>query len=158
MKKNKIVIYRIIFATLLICNFAIIFMFSSQDGEDSTSVSQGLIYNFLKIFMSNPVQISETILLIEPFIRKLAHFSIYALAGIWMISFLKTYNNTEKKRIIIGLTIGFLYALSDEFHQSFIGERNASIFDVLIDTLGFAFGMICVILLIKLMRNRKTLH
>jgi len=33
-------------------------------------------------------------------------------------------------------TLSFFYAVSDEFHQSFVSSRSASIRDVLIDTIG----------------------
>ncbi len=36
----------------------------------------------------------------------------------------------------VSLTFVALYALSDEFHQSFVSTRTASIYDCLIDTAG----------------------
>jgi len=35
----------------------------------------------------------------------------------------------------------FLYAMTDEFHQTFVQSRFASVWDVLIDTFGGALGM-----------------
>ncbi len=149
MKKNKKVYLRILFSILLIGNFIIIFIFSSQDGEDSSSLSQGFIYNVLKNFINNEKQIETIIENIEPLVRKLAHFSIYALSGIWMIGLLETFNLTDEKKIIYGALIGFLYAISDEFHQSFVSERSASPIDIFIDTLGCLFGILLVMVIIK---------
>ena len=39
-----------------------------------------------------------------------------------------------------------LYALSDEFHQSFVATRDASIIDVSIDSVGGVFSQIAMML------------
>lgn len=155
MKKNKKLYLRILFSILLVSNFIIIFVFSSQDGEDSSYLSQGFIYNILKIFINNKAQIETIIENIEPLVRKLAHFSIYALSGIWIIGLLETFNLTDEKKILFGTLIGFLYAVSDEFHQSFVSERSASPIDILIDTFGCLFGILLVMLLLKLIEKKK---
>ena len=46
-----------------------------------------------------------------------------------------------------------LYAASDEFHQSFVPSREASIRDVLIDTIGAAVGMLALWALWKLRKR-----
>lgn len=38
------------------------------------------------------------------------------------------------------LAIGVFYAVSDEYHQSFVPSRDASVHDGLADTLGIALG------------------
>lgn len=155
MKNNKKIILRILFATLLIATFVIIFIFSSQNGDESTSVSQGFIYNFFKFFIKDQIYLENFVILIEPLVRKLAHFTIYAIAGIWAVGLLETYDIKDERRIGIGAAIGFLYACSDEFHQSFIGERSASPFDVIIDTLGFLVGFILIMLIINYYKKNK---
>ena len=155
MKNNKNIYLRILFSILLISNFIIIFIFSSQDGEDSSSVSQGLIYNILKNFINNENQIETIIQSIEPLVRKLAHFTIYALSGIWSIGLLKTFSIKDEKKILVGTLIGSIYAVLDEFHQSFVSGRTASLRDVIIDTFGFLFGMLVVILLQKIAEKLK---
>ena len=158
--KNKIKYLRTLFLILLISNFIVIFIFSSQDGEESSAMSRGIIFNIVKLFTTDTNKIETIIVTIEPIVRKLAHFSIYTLAGIWAICLLETYNVKDEKRIAIGTAIGFLYACSDEFHQSFVGERSPEINDVFIDTLGFVFGIMVVMLVIKTYqiygKNRKS--
>ncbi len=155
MKKNKKIVLRILFAVLLISTFAMIFVFSSQNGDESSNVSQGFIYKIMNLFIKDNQVINSIVVLIEPLVRKLAHFSIYALAGIWAIGLLETYNIKDEKRIGIGAMIGFLYACSDEFHQSFIGERSASPLDVVIDTLGFLVGLTVIMLIINIINYYK---
>lgn len=146
MKTN---ILRIIFLILIIINSLIIFGFSSQNGEESSNLSKMIITKIANIL--NVKEENKTIFLDlgEKFIRKLAHFSIYTLLGIWSISFLYTFNIKLKYQVIITSVWGFLYALTDEFHQMFSNGRHASIDDVIIDTLGVIFGLLLVLLILK---------
>ena len=58
------------------------------------------------------------------------------------MSLMNTYNLKMSKKVIISLIIGVIYAISDEFHQSFIPDRSSSFFDVIIDTSGVIFGIL----------------
>lgn len=42
----------------------------------------------------------------------------------------------NKKAILVAFLLSALYALSDEYHQSFVSQRAASLYDVAIDSLG----------------------
>ncbi len=44
-------------------------------------------------------------------------------------------------RWILALFMAILFALSDEFHQSFVEGRNSSLVDVTIDTAGAALAL-----------------
>ena len=44
------------------------------------------------------------------------------------------------RQIYSAIIIGAVYALSDEFHQSFVSARLASLGDFSVDTLGVIFG------------------
>ena len=139
MKINKKICLRIVFTILLLITFIIIFLFSNQNGENSSNLSQGFIYNILNKFTNNTLLIEEIIIKIEPIIRKIAHFSIYALVGVWSMCLMETFDVNQKKKIGISTLIGFLYSCTDEIHQLFISERSGSVIDVLIDTLGTLF-------------------
>jgi VanZ family protein len=45
-------------------------------------------------------------------------------------------------RFILALIMAFLFALSDEYHQSFVEGRNSSLSDVAIDTAGAFFALL----------------
>ena len=51
---------------------------------------------------------------------------------------------------------GFLYAVSDELHQSFVGGRSPGLLDVGIDSAGVLFGILVMALLLYLCRGRNT--
>ncbi len=156
MKKNKKIYLRILFSILLIATFGIIFIFSSQNGEESTKLSQGFIYNIVKFLVNDNSKIDSIVEIIDPLIRKLAHFSIYTIAGFWCIGLLETFKITDERKIAISGLIGFLYACSDELHQSFISERAASPLDVTIDTLGFLFGIVLIKIIITIYNLKKS--
>ena len=152
MKTN---ILRIIFLILIIINSLIIFGFSSQNGEESSSLSKTVINKIADIL--DIKENRETFLdLGEKIIRKLAHFSIYTLLSIWSNSFLYTFNIKLKYQVIITSIWGFLYAITDEFHQMFSNGRHASIDDAIIDTLGVIFGLLLVLLTLKIKEKIMT--
>ncbi len=147
----KIQIIRIILIILLLCTFYIIFGFSSQDGETSGTLSRKITENILKISdkynMLEDEQKNEVLEKTETIIRKLAHFSIYTVVGLLLMGLLTTYKIKDKWRILLSLLIGIIYAVSDEFHQSFSPGRTPSIKDVGIDTLGVIVGILLLILI-----------
>ena len=62
--------------------------------------------------------IIETIL--TPIVRKMAHFSIYAMLGILTMNYMDTIEGKKtSKKAIYALMFCFLYAMTDEFHQYF---------------------------------------
>lgn len=151
----KLQVQRIIYAILTIATFITIFIFSGQNGEISSKTSRGFtekIINLLPISKNwNENEKQEIVEKSQTVIRKLAHFTIYTIAGIWMMAFANTYDNaTLKQKIIIVIAIGMLYAISDEFHQMFSDGRTPLIKDVGIDTLGVTFGSIISTIIFKI--------
>lgn len=155
----NIKIQRIIFAILTLATFVTIFIFSNQNGNLSGSTSRGFTKKIIEILrIDRNLSESEKEELIENsqfVIRKLAHFTIYTLAGINIFGFFNTFDMKMKNKIICALFTGAVYAVSDEFHQMFSGERTASIRDVCIDSCGVVFG-IFIFLIINKVIKRKT--
>lgn len=160
MRIDKINILRGILIILLLCTFFIIFGFSSQNGEQSGGISrkitEGILeksnrYNNLKEEEKKPI-LHRT----ESIIRKMAHFSIYTVIGILLMGLLCTYKIKNKWRIVITIVTGMLYAISDEFHQSFSPGRTPKITDVYIDTLGVFLGVLLILLIVKI--HDKYIH
>jgi VanZ family protein len=76
-------------------------------------------------------------------IRKLGHFGAYFILALLVMSALREENNrpAERRHIVFAAMFVTLYAISDEFHQSFVPSRSASIVDVLIDISGGICGI-----------------
>lgn len=144
-------IQRIIFAILTIATFVTIFILSSQNGDESGSTSRGFTKKIIEILQldKNLSEIEKENLIENSqfFIRKLAHFTIYTIAGINIYGFVNTYDTKKKNKILVTLLVGIVYAISDEIHQMFSGDRTPAIRDVFIDSCGVLFG-ICIFLAI----------
>lgn len=151
---------RIIFAILTIATFITIFIFSSQNGNLSGTTSRGFTRKIVEILrIDKNLSETEKENLIENsqfIIRKLAHFTIYTIAGINIFGFFNTFDMKMKNKIICALFTGAVYAMTDEFHQMFSGERTASIRDVCIDSCGVLFGICIFIIFHKIIKVRKN--
>ena len=127
MEKN---ILRVILLILLIGTFNLIFDFSGQTGEESSGISRkitNLLVNNIKYIQEKPENVKEEIVeRIEKVVRKIAHFSIYTVVGILLMSFVSTYPLKDFTRSIISLGAGIIYATSDEIHQSFIPRKKSN--------------------------------
>jgi VanZ family protein len=71
-------------------------------------------------------------------IKKGGHITGYALL---FLSIFRGLGGQEKRYYILALGACLLYALSDEFHQSFVAGRSATLTDVGIDMLGSTFSL-----------------
>jgi len=87
-------------------------------------------------------------------IRKAGHFTEYAILALLAArAFLASPGELLRRRWFwASLVLVVVYALSDEYHQSFVPSRTASIYDSMIDTVG-GFCALTVIWL----RRKKTL-
>lgn len=80
----------------------------------------------------------QQIAAIHGLIRKCGHIIEYFILGLLMFRYLR-WSFTDLRvwrHATIAAVIVLLYAISDEFHQSFEYTRTASIVDVGIDTIG----------------------
>ena len=153
MKKNKVKILKIFLVVLIAIWAYVVFNFSSQNGGDSSGLSRKVV----ELFTKN----EDTINIVEPYVRKAAHFSEYALGGVLFISLFSTYKWPEGNQITISILLGIWYAITDEVHQLMVPGRHGAVFDVYLDTLGFSTGVLAMLLLIKIVKlcrknNSKT--
>ena len=113
---------------------ALIFFFSTGElsaGNTSRIVRPLLLWLFPGI--------SEERIIFAHFItRKIAHFTEYAILALLAArAFLSSSQKPLSRRwFTASLTLVILYALSDEYHQSFVPSRTGSIYDSLIDITG----------------------
>lgn len=157
----KINILRAILIALLIIQMWVIFGFSGQNGEESGSISrkitEAVTKNISSIQNLEKQEKEKVLNKIEHIIRKLAHFSLYAVIGFLLMSLMSTYNLKQKNRILVSCSVGLLYAISDEIHQAFIPGRGPQIADVGIDFSGVVVGILISILIIKILINNKKM-
>ena len=128
---------------LIIICLVSIFMFSNDTGESSSKKSDGFIVKVLETIKGGHLNSSLRKKYIDTyvvFVRKSAHFTIYFLLGVFVLSLLKEYKILSIKLILMSTFLVFLYACSDEIHQLFVVGRSGEFFDVLLDSLGGMVG------------------
>ncbi len=151
---KKSIILRIFFGILIIATMVLIFLFSSENGSKSTNTSKGTVRAVVAKFEKDETKVEKKVEAIEPASRKVANFTVYTFLGIWTMSFCSTFSNLSfKKKIVIVVIFGFLYACSDELHQLFVSKRSASLRDVFLDTLGATNGALIVEIIIQCYKN-----
>ena len=145
----KIKIFRTIILLLLIGTFFIIFRFSSQNGTQSkgisTKVTEAILEKSSKYNQLDNKEKKKVFNRANAVIRKIAHFSIYTLVGLLLMGIMTRTKLKDKRRILITVVIGIIYATLDEFHQSFSPGRTPKITDIYIDTLGVILGILLVL-------------
>ena len=77
---------------------------------------------------------------LDELIRIAGHFSEYAVLGFLSSRAIAPNGERSARRAILVLLLSAVYALSDEWHQSFVPNRDASGFDLAVDTLGALLG------------------
>lgn len=125
---------------VIVCMF-IIFLFSSDTSAQSTAKSEGVILEVTSIFGLSSEQKQTIIDIAFVPVRKSAHFFIYFVLGITLISFLREFSIPLRRILLLSIFLAFLYACSDEVHQLFVVGRSGQISDVLLDTFGATVGI-----------------
>lgn len=156
---KKVKMFRIIFIILFIGVLFAIFEFSSQDATSSRALSRKvteiLVSNDASIQAKSPQEKEKIIKTLNAKVRKAAHFCIYTALGMLLMIIFITVKMDGKKRVIISLLIGVIYASSDEIHQIFVPGRGPQITDVIIDSSGVLVGIIIVLLFSKVYKSIK---
>ena len=123
----------------VICWMGVIFLASTDLG--SAAHTSRIIEPILRWLKPNISQaaINEVHFLI----RKTAHLTEYAIFSVLLCRAVEqsTHDASRWKSVLIAIGLATLYAASDEFHQSFVSSRTASIRDVMIDSCGAMIGL-----------------
>ncbi len=72
---------------------------------------------------------------------KLHHLGAYFIMGILAWRFFNDYIQKPQTVILLSLCFCSLYGLSDEWHQSFVPDREADALDWMADTLGATIAL-----------------
>ena len=138
MKKNFLLII-VLYYTF------IIFSFSAQPANLSSSESKGIvekIYEILFAWGNSPpiIEKDDFIKIVEPIIRKCAHFANFFILAIFMCMYVRCFKKATLFSFSTVLLICLLVAVCDEFHQLFVDGRAGRGIDVIIDLNGAALG------------------
>ncbi|MFC7395446.1 VanZ family protein [Scopulibacillus cellulosilyticus] len=96
---------------------------------------------------------------IEFCIRKLGHISEYAALTFLLVCVFLITRISRKIAYMTGFLLSLLYALSDEWHQSFIPGRTGHLIDVFtFDLFGILLGLIAAFIVNRLIRKAKRVN
>ena len=142
-KKILIITFLLLFVLMWM---GTIFYLSSMNTNESNGRSKVIVSDIVEIvgkITHREYNLKEKEALVEKFnkpIRKCAHASVYFVLSILVLNFLLAlHSNLEKKYVLVffmTIFICFLFALTDEYHQTFVYGRTGQFSDVLIDTSG----------------------
>lgn len=120
-------------------------IYSMSTGLGSTRHTSRIIGPILRWF--NPNIPDETIWRIQLTLRKTGHVTEYAILALllWRARRRPVAGDRRPwdwREAGIALALTVLFAISDEWHQSFVPSREGSVRDVLIDTAGASAGLL----------------
>ena len=142
----------------------LIYYLSDMSGTESTNKSEKVINKVIEktIETTNEIGITnkdpksknvqKTSSNLDYPLRKMMHFTMYLILELLLINALFRSGLKNKKLLIYSFIIAFLYACSDEYHQSF-SLRTASFLDVLIDTSGIIVAILFVLFIKRLKKK-----
>lgn len=155
-------IKKIILWILVITCMGTIFFFSSQVAEDSDKTSEGFIINIVRLVdireAFSQTEVEEIAITLNAVVRTGAHFTIYAVLGFLIAMLLDEYQIYGVRMVLYSVLWAFLYACTDEFHQSFVPGRSAQLSDIITDTLGALCGGIFALLILTIIKKCKKNH
>ena len=114
-----------------------------------------LLYSAIIFYVSNQASLDSGLTL--PYIDKVFHLGEYALYGMLVYRAVShSFAWTDKKHhIILAFLCSVIFAVSDEWHQSYVPGRDASFADVFADILGVGIGIYGYLLYSKKAKNSK---
>jgi VanZ family protein len=117
----------------------ITFLSTASFGGSVTGYLLAQLLSSLHIHLAHP-----TFEIVHFLIRKLAHVTEYAILSLFLcFSFNPRHPESWHIRSALGaVAIAGLFSLTDEYHQSFVPGRTASIKDCGLDTFGALVGML----------------
>lgn len=152
-------IFKWVFWILTVLIMVMIFLFSAQEAVESQKTSESFTKKVLSVsknFKELP-EIKQNMVVekVQFSVRKAAHFSVYTLLGISLLSAMQL---SFKKRFLwlYSYVIATFYAVTDEFHQLFVIGRSCRVGDMFIDSMGALSGILIVLIITTLYKNKKA--
>lgn len=135
----------------------VIFLFSAQDAEASTALSDKVTAIILKILGIDTPTLAPSPdgLTWLPSIRTMAHFASFAIFGTLSAMAIRSHRPAEWKSWLFPAGISLFYAIFDEIHQAFVPGRSTELKDVLVDFSGAMLGIAAIAIIYIWIRHRR---
>lgn len=143
-----LIVFRVIFTAALIACIAFIFRNSMESGTVSSARSQAVM-----VYINNLLARVHLGPLSEHTVRKLAHFSEFALEGFLLMLCIRVYTKHFVRHMSWPLLGGMTTALMDEMIQLRSISRSSSVVDVWIDMAGVTAGLLAALVILLIVRG-----
>ena len=146
---RRLLTARIILTVLTAAAVIALFYNSSLSADESTEQSSPLTSSINMILSS----IGLPVVLTEHVVRKLAHFTEYAVMGALLSVTVYLYRLDVKKMLLTALPIGAVIPVCDELIQMASPGRSCQVTDMLIDFGGVLSAALVVALIVGLRKK-----
>ena len=143
-----LIVFRVIFTAALIACIAFIFRNSMESGTVSSARSQAVM-----VYINSLLAKVHLGPLSEHTVRKLAHFSEFALEGFLLMLCIRVYTKHFVRHMSWPLLGGMTTALMDETIQLRSISRSSSVVDVWIDMSGVVAGLLFALIILLIVRG-----
>ena len=152
--KNKI--YLGLSIALVIFWMVTVFILSGEIATNSRETSGNVISWLIGMVNKNITleEMEKLVTMLQPIIRKCAHFILYVTGGILIYNLCLQFNNIKYVEVV-SIILGGIYAITDEIHQLFVEGRSGEVRDVLIDISGVTVGVMCLYFLLYIIKVCK---
>ncbi len=152
---------RILLTVLTLAVMGMIFFFSTETAEQSDETSgyftrqviDVLYPDYAKYEKKQQQSLYDSI---QTVIRKMAHYTEFAILGFLMRLSLESWFGKRKWLTPVSWGLSTLYASTDEMHQILIDGRSGQWTDILLDSAGVLSGVLIAVLVLFLVRKRTT--
>ena len=138
----------------------LIFGFSAQSATESGGLSALITEPLTNLIIKYSAEMSsaqraELYAKVDDIVRIFAHFSEYMVLGILLTAVLRAFGT---KNALWPWLTGLVYAVTDEWHQSYSPGRSSDPMDVLIDAAGVLCGVAIYHIIRKIWRRFYVHH
>ncbi len=161
MINKKIVIWGLLVITWMIFIFVMSGMNANTSDDQSKTIVISIVNKYDEIFGASPETLlkhksKEFIEEINHVFRKISHGIVYLVLAVLLMFFLHSLNeHVLYYYYLISVIVCFLYACTDEYHQTFVSGRTGQFSDIIIDCVGALFGCIIFKIMYKLIMKRR---
>ncbi|MGF7186657.1 VanZ family protein [Desulfitispora alkaliphila] len=126
-------------------NFDHLFVWVSQRIADQLPLDYSQLSHMDTLTRDVMAYTRENPIIIEFFLRKMAHVIVFFVITIALFFLLYQYIRSSALAVLLAFIGGFLLAVLDEYHQSLVDGRVGSAMDVVIDMIGVTLATLLII-------------
>lgn len=171
--KRKIIVLSAI-AVAIIAWCTTIFNLSGMNSESSNGASTGIVEKAISKVLDatneagitdahpDDEKLAKAAVFINAPLRKVVHATVYFVLALLLLAIGRVIFGSKKYLLTCAITVllCFAFAMTDEYHQTFVEGRTGQMLDVMIDTAGACVGtlLFCSYYLVWHIGNNSTSH